>query len=147
MCSIAHPFIKSLPLPWYDWITFDKKDLKLHVIQTPWGFFLRNNFIVTAACVSAVYQQEQASPYYLTLKLKGRRKVSQKGYHFIMVLCIYYVIMYVTWGISFDEISVSQDCCITWLWHTINKYYVFKKFWLYGITRSSLKIVFSWVRT
>ena len=30
-----------------------------------------------------------------------------------------------TWGISFDKISVSQDCCITRLWHSINKNYVF----------------------
>ena len=31
-----------------------------------------------------------------------------------------------TWGISFDEISVSLVCCITGLWHPINRNYVFK---------------------
>ena len=32
-----------------------------------------------------------------------------------------------TWGISFGEISVSLDCCITKLWHPINKNYVIKE--------------------
>ena len=31
-----------------------------------------------------------------------------------------------TWGISFDEILVSLDCCITGLWHPIYKNSVFK---------------------
>ena len=43
-----------------------------------------------------------------------------------MVLCPCYVITYVIWDISFDEISVLLDCCITGLWHPINKNYVFK---------------------
>ena len=32
-----------------------------------------------------------------------------------------------TWGIFFDEISVSLDCCITGLCHSINRNYVFKE--------------------
>ena len=42
-----------------------------------------------------------------------------------MVLLPYYVITYVTWGTSFDEIPVSLDCCITGLWQPINRNYVF----------------------
>ena len=32
-----------------------------------------------------------------------------------------------TWGISFDEISFSLDCCVTGLWHTINTNCAFKE--------------------
>ena len=44
----------------------------------------------------------------------------------------YYVIIYVSLGISFDEIYVSLDCCITVLWHPINMNYVFNIYVLYS---------------
>ena len=42
---------------------------------------------------------------------------------FMTLLCNY--LQYVVWGISFDEILVSLDSCITKLKHPINKNYVF----------------------
>ena len=44
-----------------------------------------------------------------------------------MILLPYYVITNVTWGISFDKLSVLLDCCITGLCHPINKNYVLKE--------------------
>ena len=38
-----------------------------------------------------------------------------------------YVNTYVTWGISFYEISSSLNCCVTGLWHPVDTNYVFKK--------------------
>ena len=32
-----------------------------------------------------------------------------------------------TWGIPFDEVSVSLEYCITGLWHPVNKNYAFKE--------------------
>ena len=58
-------------------------------------------------------------------KFKGYINSAKKWYHSIMVLWPYYVITCVAWGIFFDEISVSLDCCITGLWHPINRNYVF----------------------
>ena len=45
-----------------------------------------------------------------------------------MVLWPYCVITCVTWGIFFDKLSISLDCCITGLWHPINRNYVFKNY-------------------
>ena len=36
-----------------------------------------------------------------------------------MILWPCCAVTYVTWGISFDEIPVSLDCCITGLWHEL----------------------------
>ena len=59
--------------------------------------------------------------------LKGYIKKAKKWNHPIMALLSYYVIIYVTLGISFDELSVSLDCCIIELWHPMKRNYVFKK--------------------
>ena len=59
---------------------------------------------------------------------KGIHRVIQKVVPLSNDLWPYYVITNVTWGITFDEISVSLNCCITGLSHTIdlNKNYVFR---------------------
>ena len=44
-----------------------------------------------------------------------------KLYQPIMVLWPYFVITNMTWSVSFDDISVSLDCCITEIWPPINK--------------------------
>ena len=57
--------------------------------------------------------------------LKGIRKVNQKVVplfnSFLTLLCN----TYMAWGIGFDVISVPLDCCITSVWHPINRNYVF----------------------
>ena len=42
------------------------------------------------------------------LTLKGYIKSAKKWYHSIMVLLPYYVIIYVTWHIFFEEISEKE---------------------------------------
>ena len=79
---------------------------------------------------------------------KGICKVSQKVvplYNGFMIsqkvvplhngFIIYHVITNITWGISFDGISVSLDCCITWIWNPMNKNFVFN---VYGIFLQTL---------
>ena len=61
------------------------------------------------------------------LRVKGIRKVSQKAVPLHNGFYDRYVITYVTWGISSEEILVSLDCCITELWHPINMDNVFKQ--------------------
>ena len=51
-----------------------------------------------------------------------------------MVSWPYFVITFVTWGISFDEMSVSLDCCETGLWYPINTNYVFKA--MHGVSQN-----------
>ena len=55
---------------------------------------------------------------WVTLK---KQKVVPLHIGFITLLCNYQL----TLGISFDEISVSLNCCITGSWHPANKNYVF----------------------
>ena len=50
-----------------------------------------------------------------TCLLKGIRKVSQKMVPLHNGFITYYVITYVTWGISFDEIMISLESCIATL--------------------------------
>ena len=61
----------------------------------------------------------------LFFSVQGIHKISQKveplNNGFMDLLCNYLCGM----GIFFDEISVSLDCCITGLWHPINRNYVF----------------------
>ena len=62
-----------------------------------------------------------------SLALTGYVKEAKDWYQSIMILRYFYVSINVTWDIAFDKKSFSLYCCITGLWHPVNKKYVFSQ--------------------